>query len=680
MSILRLLTGGLLSALAAIAVPAAAGAANLPCSPCGYGGGGRFTALAVDPRDPMNVLAGSDVAGIFKSTDGGDSFTLAGSGLEGFAVAAIAFHPDHAGEVYTLTDSGLYRSTDNAAHWHLIDGIPAYRERFFGSRLLIFFKNALWAGSDGNGVFRIFSDGGSTAIERADGLTGARIACLAVHRGTLHAATSRGLFRLEGSLWHAAGHGLPVGGTDVIDLAAHATGRLYAVSKTEGLYIFDETARSWRRTQAAYGAARPQAFKALAVDPDDPDRVVMAAHPQTWPYLLLESRSAGSDWFKAGSFSRPAPPLAWREAPEAIEAVVFCPRIAGRMFLADWWNLWRSHDSGRTWQQLTRGLQNAVVNDIRQHPADPETLFMATADNGLLRSTDSGTSWQRVMAGVENGHAMAVAFSQPDGRAMYLLLDPWEKSDRILVYTSADNGKSWRDIGFSIAGLQLPRLPYVSGRATAIVADPRRDGVIYIGTNGYGVFKTADKGRTWASVNAGLDAPYLKSPACLLAHPRRPDTLFAATQGGGIYTTTDGGRTWQRVSTGREFVFALAADPFNPEHLVAACAGKRLLASTDGGATWQESPLPGQRPDHIAAYTLTFDPEVRGSLYVGTLAYNCRAADGLYVSSDGGTTFTAAGLDLPRISINVVASAAGPRPRLLIGFNGIGLYCADTGR
>jgi photosystem II stability/assembly factor-like uncharacterized protein len=678
MSVPRLLVCALVSALCA----ADAAAASLPCVPCGYGGGGRFTAVAVDPRNPLIVLAGSDVAGIFKSTDGGDSFVLSGMGLNSFTIAAIALHPELPDLVYALTDSGLYRSADCAQSWHLISSTVAFRERFFGSSLLVFFDGFVWAGTDRDGVFKIALTGDSPAVDSVPGLAGAGIRCLAVHRNKLHAATSHGLFRLEGRRWHALGRGLPAGGHEIIDLAAHASGRLYAVSKNHGLYRLDDETQSWIGTRAAYAPdipGRPHVFKALAVHPQDPDRVFLATHPEQWPYLLLESRDAGRLWRRAGSFSRPAPPLAWRETPEAIEAISLCPQTPERMFLADWWNLWRSTDSGRNWQQLTRGLQNAVINDIRQHPGNPATLFMATADNGLLRSIDSGTSWQRIMNGVKDGHAMSIALSQPDGRAMYLLINPWQQQDRLLVYTSTDNGTTWKDIGFSIAGLKLPGLPFVNGVATNIVPDPHRDGVVYVGTNGYGVFKTTDHGGTWNAMNAGLDTPYLKGPDALIIHPSQPDTLFAGTQDGGIYKTTDGAQSWQRVSPDRTFVFGMAFDPFNPDHIIAACAGKKLLMSADRGSSWAERTLPGQTPEHIAAYAVAFDPNVPGRLYAGTLGYDCRAADGLYMSVDAGKTFTAVGLDLPRVSMNVLAVTRAPHRRLMMGFNGIGLYCADIG-
>ena len=42
--------------------------------------GGRFTAVAVDPANPQTVYVGSDVAGIFRSRDGGNHFELIGKG------------------------------------------------------------------------------------------------------------------------------------------------------------------------------------------------------------------------------------------------------------------------------------------------------------------------------------------------------------------------------------------------------------------------------------------------------------------------------------------------------------------------------------------------------------------------------------------------------------------------
>jgi hypothetical protein len=123
--------------------------------PAGYGGGGRFTAVAIDPSNPKTVYVGSDVAGIYRSRDGGNRFELIGKGLEGYAVADIAINPAPPHQVVALTDDGLYYSIDQGDGWIRISGEIRYPSRFFGSRLLLFTRNSLWIGTDAKGVFKL---------------------------------------------------------------------------------------------------------------------------------------------------------------------------------------------------------------------------------------------------------------------------------------------------------------------------------------------------------------------------------------------------------------------------------------------------------------------------------------------------------------------------------------------
>jgi photosystem II stability/assembly factor-like uncharacterized protein len=281
------------------------------------------------------------------------------------------------------------------------------------------------------------------------------------------------------------------------------------------------------------------------------------------------------------------------------------------------------------------------------------------------------------MAGVEDGSGIEIEFSRRDSRIMYLLMQPWKPQERVWVYRTTDGGRTWSDIGFSIAGRKRPTLPFVDGLPTNLEIDPGPDSTVYVGTNGYGVFKTTDGGAHWTAVNSGLSEPNIKGPDALLADPRRPGALLASTQGGGIYTTADGGTSWKQASPGARFTFGMARDPSNPAHVIAGCAEKTLIESSDGGATWAERKLPGEAPAHIATYSVAFDPASPKRVFAGTLAYDLRAADGLYESRDGGAHFTAAPLDLPRLNINDIAVTGGGPHRVLLGFNGIGLYGAD---
>ena len=173
---------------------------------------------------------------------------------------------------------------------------------------------------------------------------------------------------------------------------------------------------------------------------------------------------------------------------------------------------------------------------------------------------------------------------------MVLLMNPWGKKGKVYIYESRDAGITWRDIGFSVPVETLPHLGYVDGLATNVELDPLSENTIYVGTNGYGVYKTINAGKDWTRMNQGMNTPFIKGPGALRVHPRYPSTLFASTQAGGIYKSTNGASTWQRVTTGERFTFGMAIDPSAPSRIVAGCAGNTLLITHDEGKNWQETP------------------------------------------------------------------------------------------
>jgi hypothetical protein len=218
----------------------------------------------------------------------------------------------------------------------------------------------------------------------------------------------------------------------------------------------------------------------------------------------------------------------------------------------------------------------------------------------------------------------------------------------------------------------------VDGLPTNLELDPSSDDIVYVGTNGYGVFKTTSGGRDWEAASNGLATPFIKGPDALLVHPGKPQTVFAATQSGGIYKSTDGARTWTATGPAGVFAFGMAVDPFNPSRIIVACAEKKLLLSENEGMTWRELRLPGKAPPHISAFAVAFHPGRQGEIYAGTLAYDCKAADGLFASHDGGRTFQSIALDVPQVSINDICISGGAQSTVYLGFNGTGLYRADA--
>lgn len=135
-----------------------------------------------------------------------------------------------------------------------------------------------------------------------------------------------------------------------------------------------------------------------------------------------------------------------------------------------------------------------------------------------------------------------------------------------------------------------------------LVVDPHAPGRVFAGTQGDGVLRSDDSGRTFTPT--GLDGLIVKS---LAVHPSRPGHLFAGTKPPRLFVSEDGGRQWlelesfQRVR--RLFWFSPAELPFtayvqaiaishsDPDVLIAGIEAGAVVRSVDGGRTWQ-----GHRP------------------------------------------------------------------------------------
>jgi photosystem II stability/assembly factor-like uncharacterized protein len=86
----------------------------------------QFTSLLFHPTDPQIIYFGTFPAGIFKSTDGGQSWLESNTGWTFDGVFSMRFHPDDPETLYVGTYNGVNRSTDGGAHWQKWDvGWPA---------------------------------------------------------------------------------------------------------------------------------------------------------------------------------------------------------------------------------------------------------------------------------------------------------------------------------------------------------------------------------------------------------------------------------------------------------------------------------------------------------------------------------------------------------------------------
>jgi photosystem II stability/assembly factor-like uncharacterized protein len=174
-----------------------------------------------------------------------------------------------------------------------------------------------------------------------------------------------------------------------------------------------------------------------------------------------------------------------------------------------------------------------------------------------------------------------------------------------------------------------------------------QDERVYAGTQGSGVFRSDDAGRSWQ--RAGLDGHIVKA---LALSPAAPGSVWAATKPPRLFRSDDNGDTWtelgsfaamrrrwwwqpaERPHTG--YVSTLAVSPADADVIVAGIEGWKLLRSTDGARTWTRL----GRGVAFDAHELAFHPRAPQRVLLA-------AGFGASISNDAGATWTkqTAGLD-----------------------------------
>src|SRR5436309_1812541 len=218
------------------------------------------------------------------------------------------------------------------------------------------------------------------------------------------------------------------------------------------------------------------------------------------------------------------------------------------------------------------------------------------------------------------------------------------------------------------AGLARAELPGADVERVAagfdvrcVSADPRAEHNVYAGTQGGGVLRSDDGGRTWRP--SGLDGWVVKSLAISAAAPGR---VYAGTEPACLFVSEDRGETWRELGGfrrifSRRFWFSPAERPFkayvqgialspkDPDLIVAGIEAGAVVRSADAGRSWQDHRRGAMRDCHHLVAHATVD----GRLYEG-------GHGGGACSTDAGETWRRpAGLDR-KYGWAVAADAANP--------------------
>jgi ligand-binding sensor domain-containing protein len=260
-------------------------------------------ALAVDPNQLQTLYAGSAGKGVYRSTDGGNTWAPANTGLpQGLMVESIVPDPTLPGQVYLGTDQGVFLSADNGAHWqNASQGLPT-SATVNAIAINPTDSNTLYAGTAQQGVY-ISHDVAKTWSASNAGLpANAQVRALLAVPGTrgVHlyvGLMGAGAFLSEdgGQNWAASSTGLPAQ-TDGLSLLWQPSnpGGVY-LGTSAGIYRSAEAGATWQAVNDGLGQPAPQ-VPALALNSEQPQFLYAATSAGAY-----RSADGGASWDQVAS-------------------------------------------------------------------------------------------------------------------------------------------------------------------------------------------------------------------------------------------------------------------------------------------------------------------------------------------------------------------------------------------
>jgi len=599
--------------------------------------GGRVKSVIVHPTDPNLVYIGTAAGGVWKTTDGGETWTPIMDDANAIALGSLCFDPTDPTIIYAGTGEqvsgsagniylgcGLLRSTDAGATWHVV-GLTDVGSF---SRIYAHPKNRdlLMAScmNAGNGVYKSL-DRGKTWMKMYTG-----------------SVTDMTINPNDENEWF--------------------------ITTADGVSQSVDGGATWvpRNT----GIVGTLGRMSIQQSPKNPDYLYCLAEVNSLAQML-RSTNRGASWAAVYSDSRGCF-FSGLCTPDASQAFYdnYCTAhpTDENVCLVGGIDVWRTVNNGTSWMNTTNSYGGGSNVHPDQHcaafaPSDPKIVYIGH-DGGMCRSTDGGQTWKVINNGLSITQFYSFDVDQGDryktyggtqdnntlgasgdnawgvlvgGDGMVTVLD----HDPSILYGNQPNGAMFRLNLKSGAGKSIVSGidPGDAGMWVApLELHPRESGLLYHGRSR--VYLSLDQGESWT----GLATSFVNKVISIGINPANPDNVWAGTLSGELAVSEDQGETWTKVNQNGlpslpiADIVGSATEPRTMWVCYSSYGTPNLFKTTDLGKTW--TAMWQGMPD-VPANCLVFHPSDENILYVGTDV-------GVFASFDGAKSWIPYGNGLPR--------------------------------
>ena len=644
-------------------------------------------AVTIDPTNTKNVWVGTGESwtrnsvsigdGIYKSTDGGETWTKVG--LEkSERIARIAVNPKSSDTVFAAvpgalwsdsTDRGLYKTTDGGKTWRLV---------LKGSNPSTGCTDVAIDPTNTNTMFACMWDFRRKGWEYRSGGDGP------------DKPSASGLFRSDdgGETWKEitpeANKGFPKKpyGRLAVAIAPSNPKRVYCVveSPASALFVSDDGGATWeQRDKSNWMVWRPFYFARLVVDPKNPDRVFKPDG------AMIVSEDGGKSFAVVGGFGG---------MHGDVHDVWIDPANTQVVFSGDDGGMWYSYNGGSKWWKgdnlpVSQFYHVSLDND------DPYHVY------GGLQDNSAWVGDSQYPGGITN----QCWENMYNGDGFWMFPDP---ADPDYIYAEYQGGEIARVNRHTHEARNIKPRPNYNEKLrynwnTPIALSPNEKGTVYIGAQF--LFRSRDHGQNWERISPDLttndpqkqkqeqsggvtvdnsSAEMHTTIYSISESPKDKNLIWVGTDDGNLQITRDGGKTWNNVVANvprlpkNSWVSWIQASDFEAGTAYATFdrhtfgdMAPYVFKTTDYGKTWTPLVTPEDaKTVRGYAHVIKEDLDKQDLLFLGT-------EFGLWISIDGGKNWAQfKGNHFPAVAVRDLAIQAREND-LVLATHGRGIWIVD---
>jgi len=554
-------------------------------------GMGRVNAMAFHPSNPNIFYAGSPSGGLWRTTDGGSTWTVLFSDLPTLGVSAILLHPTNENLIYIGTGDrdagdapgmGVYKSTDGGTSW--IVSNTGMGNKTVGMLLMHPSNPSIILATTSGGIYKSTDGGASWSKKSSNSSHYKDIRFKPGDPATVYATENGKFYRSTdtGDTWSQVTSGVINGSRLVIGVSPAQPGYVYLLQTSgpfAGLLKSTNSGQSFTTQSTSPnimdyscngsgGSSQAWYDLCIAVDPNNAN-IIYTGGVNIWKSTnggvnwTINSHWVGADWGESCAPSVHAD----------IHSLDWSP-VNGKLYNGGDGGVYWTSNGGTTWNQISSGLAIAQVYKIGQSATVGSLTINGYQDNGT--SSNLGSSFTTVIGG--DGMEGIIDYSDTNyryGEIYYGEIFRTNGGEYIPIAGSGINGINesgtwvtpyilhetnssvmfagytnvWRSTNVKTSNPSSVTWSKISSGATGscsvLEQSPANTDILYVVRSGS--IKRSDNVNASSPSWVSCTLPGGTTPADLEAHPTDANTVYAVA-GTGVYKSTDKGTSWTNIT------------------------------------------------------------------------------------------------------------------------------------